>query len=510
MPELTSLLERTTPADLAPVDVAGIAAAARGRTRRRRIGAGLAAVAAVGMVVGVTVATSTHERRPTQTVVAVSPDTRVLTPGMGSWRRLADAPFPAASDLSVLSDGRLLAWGDERRQFGDNEDPGDAGLRIATFDPGQATWSDVAVPSGLSELTVSQVLVAADRLLYIGMDTSGVFSGAVFDADAGTWTEVPPLTDVKVDIGSIAWDGSTLVSVRTDPGKRGKVGVGSGPHDVNDPDDGTVTLDWRVDGPVTRRWTFGEDAWVEGEPPPLSARIAVGSAFDGTHLAIVGGTTGTAGTPDEALSRGDGAVYDVAADLWTTLPVLPWRAVHPGVGWVDGRLVVAGGDRSLELQPGSAVAAVAQLADDGAAWVSLPSSPRESAAVNGPTGSRPTVQGAAAIVRSDSHTFGPQQPQGSILVDGRWETTPTQTYDEWDGLIVATANRLGNGGDRPFTVEVRRGTNDWVPTAEAPFTARMAPGVTIVGDRLYVVGGLTGPNITPDASLWVLDLSTTR
>ena len=76
--------------------------------------------------------------------------------------------------------------------------------------------------------------------------------------------------------------------------------------------------------------------------------------------------------------------------------------------------------------------------------------------------------------------------------------------------MVSTADRIGNGGDRPFDVRVRRGPGDWVPTAAAPFTARMMPGVRVVGDRLYVVGGLTGSNVEPDASFWVLDLSGTR
>ncbi len=106
--------------------------------------------------------------------------------------------------------------------------------------------------------------------------------------------------------------------------------------------------------------------------------------------------------------------------------------------------------------------------------------------------------------------FDPEHPGGDALLDGAWEATPTQTYEDWDGLIVSTPDRIGNGGNRPFTVRVRRGRDDWVATAEAPFTARMQPGVTVAGDRLYVVGGLTGPNIEPDPTLWVLDLSGTR
>lgn len=512
MPELSSLLERTTPDDLDPVDVPAIAASARRRFRRRRIGAGLAAIAAIAVVGTVLVGTTANDRRPNQTVTAESPDTRRLTAGMGTWEQLPDAPFPAMTDLERLPDGRLLAWGNARTRFGDNEDPGDAGWEVAVYDPTERTWTPTETPAAITGLANEQALFAGSRLLLLGMDTQGVYSGTVFDAADGTWTAVPPQPEIKVTLGELAWDGETLVVVRTDPGDAGPVGVGIRPHDVNEPDDGSVELDWRIDAPVTRRWTFGADTWAEGTPPPLSARIAVGDAFDGRRLALIGGTTGPAGTGDESLTRRDGAVYDVAADQWTELPPIDWPAgVHVGVGWIDGQLYAAGGMTSLEGLDGNA-RRVARLSADGRTWVRLPDSPVEGVAVNGPAGSSlfRTSGGDAAIVRSAPVQFDPADPGGDALIDGRWEATPTQTYDDWDGLVVTTAERMGNGGQRPFTVEVRRSRDDWVATAKAPFTARMQPGVRIAGDRLYVVGGLTGPSLDPDPTFWVLDLSGTR
>lgn len=511
MSELVSLLERTAPDAIAPVDVAAIARSARRRTRRRRAGTTLAVLVVLG-VVGAGVMSANPDRPdPAEQVVAESPDTRRLESGMGEWQQLPDAPFAALSAAEPLADGRLLAWGDTRDQVGDNEEVGDAGLRIATYDPSSRAWTPIAHPSGLDLLTNEQMLVAADRLLYLGMDETGVYSGAVLDVAAESWTEVPRLEDVKVDIGSVAWDGTTLIAVRTDLGDEGPVGVGLPPHDVNDPDDGVATIDYRVDAPTTRRWAFGADGWTVGAPPPLSPRIAVGDALADGTLAIVGGTTGATGTADTSKSLSDGALYDVGADAWTVLPDLPWRAVNMGVGWVDGQLVVAGGTPSLDVTDSDApLESVVRLAADGGSWVALPSSPGQGAAVRGPHRRSSPELGSAEVIMDEPMFFDGGQPESVILIDGAWEAAPTRTFDDWDGLLVASTDRLGNGGDRPFEVAVRRGTDDWVPTAAAPFTDRMNPAVAFVGDRLYFGGGLTGSNIEPDATFWVLDLSGTR
>ena len=63
----------------------------------------------------------------------------------------------------------------------------------------------------------------------------------------------------------------------------------------------------------------------------------VGAAFDGSRLALWGGSDGRS-TP------ADGAIYDVGSDAWTVVPdgPLPGR-FNPATAWASGRLFVGGG-----------------------------------------------------------------------------------------------------------------------------------------------------------------------
>lgn len=511
MPDLQELLNRATPADLDPIDVGVIARSARRRRRNRNVATLMTGLVAVSLVAAVTATVVHRPGEDRQQVTAAAPDTRTLTAGMGTWRRLPDAPFSGATSTAPLKSGRLLAWSDERAAFGDNEDPGDAGLAVAIYDPDEEAWTAIDRSPVLDGIQYRATLVAEGRLLVLGMADDGTFRGAVLDTGTRTWTPIPDLVEIRVRLDAVAWDGTTLTVVRTDPGKVGRVGTSKRPHDVSDPNDGVVTLDWRVDGPVTRRWTFGSQTWTNGAPPQLSMRITVGSAFDGRHLAIVGGTEGPGGTNDGSLTRADGAIYNVATDAWRPLPELPWAATNPGVAWIDGRLVVAGGTPDLSLEPlEEPIARVAALDANGTKWSPWPSPPRHGAGVTWPSAAE-HLDGGEPLVEQSSFVGDPAEPEGSVLLDGRWEPTPTRTLHRWDGLLVSSSDTIGNPGSQPFEIQVRRGANDWMPAAKAPFGNRMQPaGVAVVGDLIYVVGGVTGTALKPDASAWVLDLSSTR
>lgn len=507
MPDLHELLDRTTPTDLSPVDVGAVAMASRHRRSRRRARTLVAGVAALGLLAAGAVTAAHRPSDNGQQVTAAAPDTRTLTDGMGTWSRLPDAPVTGLRSLAPLSDGRLLAWGDERAGFVDNEDPGDVGLVAAVYDPDKRTWTAIDRPAVLDAIQLRSTLVAGDRLMAFGLADDGTFRGAVLDTDVGAWTAIPVLPDMKVTVDAVAWDGTTLTAVRTNPGEVGRVGTGGLPHDVSDPNDGVVTLDWRVKAPLTRRWDFGSQVWTDGTPPPLTMRIATGSAFDGRRLAIVGGTEGPPGTDDRSLTRSDGAIYDVASNTWQHVPDLPWAAADPDVAWIDGALVAAGGRADLNGE--HPIARAAELDPDASAWTPLPSPPKHGAGVTWRSAWE-HFDGGEPLVQTSSFVGDPAAPEGSVLLDSRWEATPTRTLHRWDGLLVASSDRIGNPGDSPFEIEVRRRPDDWVPVAKALFANRMAPGVAVKGDRIYVVGGLTGTAVEPDASAWVLDLSMTR
>lgn len=511
MPELDALLTRAAPRPSSPLDVGHVARTARRRTRRRRGTTALAGVAAVaGLALGVA-SLATDRPSPAESVRAAAPEPPALPPvvdGMGTWSALPDAPVVGLREAAVLADGRLLAWGDQREMFGDDQDPGDATLAVALYDPAAETWAAPPAPDVLRASTEVQVRFAADQLVAIGVGTDGVVQGAHFDAATATWRELPRLEALKVELGAIAWDGDTLALVRTSPGDAGPVGLLPGSYDVNDPDAGTVELDWRIDAPQTWRWEVGADRWVSGAPAPLALRIASGDAFDGRRLAVVGGTTGPSGTGDASLSRDDGAVYDLATDAWAPLPPVPWAAVHPSVGWIEGQLVVAGGQGDLQLGPEDEdpFARAVELAADGS-WTPLGSASRDGAAVSWPSAHEAPTRGEPLVVAT-SNLQSEDQVAGDARIDGAWEVTPTRHLRRWGDRVLATSQRVGNPGDGRFAVEVRRGPDDWAPTAEAPFANRSWAAVAMDGDRLYVGGGFSTSGWTPEASFWVLDLGT--
>jgi len=509
MPDLSELLDRTTPVDIDPIDVSGIATTARKRRKRRRAGTLIAGMVAVGLVAGVAVTVAHGSSDPRQQVTAVSPDTRTLTPGMGTWTRLPDAPLFRGISLAPLHDGRLLAWGHQGPGVGERKARGDAALAIAIYNPSTMAWSPIDRPTVLDGIDRIRELVAEDRFLVLGSDDNGSIRGAVLDTAAGAWTTIPVLPGIKVSLDAVAWDGTTLSVVRTDPGQV-EPGIGQRFGDIPDPNG--ATINGRVHAPMTRRWTYGSPAWVEGAPPPLSIRIASGSAFDGQRLAIIGGTEGQAGTNDQSLTRADGAIYDIATDAWHSLPNLPWAATNPGVAWIDGRLVVAGGSPDLNgsMEPlDIPIARVAELNTDATRWKPLPAAPQQGANVTWPSATEHR-DGGEPLVERFSFEGQPARPEGLVLLDGRWEPTPTRTLHRWDGLVVAPSNYSDMPDSQPFEIQVRRGADDWVPVAKAPFAHGTQPGVAVVGDRIYVVGAMTGTIHTPDASAWVLDLSSTR
>jgi len=115
MPDITDLLDRTTPIDLAPVDVDGLARRGRTRRRRRRLAVVAAPAVVLALAVGVNAARTDHD------------DGRVsVTDGEGSLPRLPISP--GSEDVLVYidrditeaqfhaigqhldDDGRVTAW----------------------------------------------------------------------------------------------------------------------------------------------------------------------------------------------------------------------------------------------------------------------------------------------------------------------------------------------------------------------------------------------------------------
>jgi RNA polymerase sigma-70 factor (ECF subfamily) len=257
---------------------------------------------------------------------------------------------------------------------------------------------------------------------------------------------------------------------------------------------GGLSLDWSVDTPITLRWRFGDDNWTTGTPPPFGLRDYVGAAFDGSRLALWGGSDGSS-------TLNDGAIYAVAADTWTVIPTgpLPSR-VHAATVWSDGRLVVGGGlDRLVDA--GEYLRDMAAYDPANESWKTLPPPPE--GGLGDPQSTWSFVEGETTLVVADSKSgSGEPEPRWFYGPDG-WEQAPLGGIMDLGGFIVSS-----NFGSIAYELRVRVGPNERLEAADTPFDSRM--GTTTVptsSGKLVVVGGWEGSNLDPKDDTWVFDLA---
>ena len=447
MPDIATLLDGTTPDDLAPLDVHTVVRLSRRRRARRR------ALAATTTAVAVVVAGTTAAAilggsgdAPPVTMPATGPDGNALVEPVGAWRQADDPPFSGRNDAfgGALSDGRVLVWGGNADTGDDPEalPPGFADGGI--LDPRSGEWEaipDAPVPPPTTGgLSVTSAQLADDRLAVVTGSVDGSLHAAVYDVGTREWTAAPPPDEIPRVHDGMAWDGETLVLVRTRAGEAA----------------------WQVDAPVTQRWTPGEDHWEAGARPPVGVRNFVGTAFDGQRLAVWGGTTapfvGDVG-PYDVLD--DGALYDVASDTWHALPPGPPGRTHASMQWSDGRLLLGGGIGTAD-QRGDYLPDVWTYDPGTDAWEEQPSAP-EGGLSGGPWNRYVAGEPSAVTAESQSGTSGPQ-PRWMLGHDG-WEQAPSWGVMRMGDLTVATSMGIGNPGDDPFGVQIRSGRDQWLDAA---------------------------------------------
>jgi hypothetical protein len=495
MSDITSLLEGTTPDDLAPIDLDSlIRRSRRRRARRRAVVASTAAlaVAAIG-VTGLSIV-GADAGRPDVVVPAVGPDGMPLSEPVGSWSRADDPPFSPRGDAfgGALNDGRVVVWGGHA----DDGDTADGAEAVPTgladggiFDPENGVWEAIPaapVPAPTTGgASATSVQLVDDRLAVATGSADGRVHAAVYDVAEGRWTEAPSQVDIPLVYDAMAWDGETLVLVRTRPGELGWAGDGR--------------LDWRVDRPVTLRWRVGEDGWTTGASVPFGLRDLVGAAFDGSRLALWGGSVGSS-TP------ADGAVYDVGSDAWAVIPdgPLPGR-FNPAVAWSNGRLVVGGGTDRLN-DAGEYLGDIAAYDPVTEAWETLPPLPEGGLA--DPQSTWRYVQGEGSLLVGDTRG-GSGEPEPRWYYDsGAWEQAPLGGVMKLGEFTVATLGDRANYGSIPYEVRVGVGHDEWLDSTEAPFDSRMgATTVATPSSALVVIGGAEGTGLELQDDTWVFDLT---
>lgn len=490
MPDISDLLNRTAPQDLPMPDLGHVAKVARRRQRRHRAAA-LSVVAVVGISTGAFALSSRDADAPHDTTVADSVD---LGEPVGTWHEGARIPVGERGRMfgGSLSDGRVLAWGG-----GSGNEGGMTEFDGAIYDPSTDSWTEVPAAPLPHGTTAQWMQLSRDRLAVIGVDNDGRMHGAVLDTATRAWTQLPEQRTLAVAIDGMAFDGEHLALIRTRPGARGYL---------------ESAIDWSVPEPVTLRWTHGEDSWATGAQPPVSLRFGSGGAFDGSRFALVGGTTSVVedrsdpqpSGPDRGVV-GDGAIYDLAADRWTTIPATAAStAIHPIVSWLqDGRLIVGGGNDRLS-DPGPDYHAVAAFRPADRTWSDLDTPDRPGIGSNAPWGAYDAGIPPVLLAATDEPQSGPH-PRLTLSPDG-WEEAPLNTIRTLSNRLIAMSSTFDNPGDGPFELFVRATGGTWLSSAVAPFTNRMDALTVVAGDKLVVIGGYQGPHLEPASSTWVFTI----
>jgi N-acetylneuraminic acid mutarotase len=189
------------------------------------------------------------------------------------------------------------------------------------------SWEDVATLPG--EGLNAPAAVFLDGRIYViggfGTTTNDATAAVhVYDVEAGTWSEAPPLPEPRGGHAAAVVDG--------------KIHVVGGGNSVS-------TLD------LHSVYDPASDSWSEAAPLPR-AKGSPAAVVQDRRLWVIGGRSGS-----DDLGGVD--IYDPETDTWTPGPAIPPRGTHGAVAR-DGTILVVGGESQAR---GKALAEVLRLED---------------------------------------------------------------------------------------------------------------------------------------------------
>jgi hypothetical protein len=268
------------------------------------------------------------------------------------------------------------------------------------------------------------------------------------------------------------------------------------------------------------RWSRATSLWTDGATFPLAPRERPVLAASTGRIVVWGGQTrdpaadgatpvdfdvpegaptslplpGAPSSPSEpSAAFTDGAIYDVAANKWTTIPSDPQMleiARRGASAFVDPQQLTMVSTPHRD-SPRIAVT----LTDTG--WQMLPS---------------PEFDGYLRddldlVVVPRERVSGPQEAQYLDPVSRTWLSAPATALFEDGSSLVALSTTSDNPGDDLLHAWLRTAVGDWRPAVQAPFVNRMDPAVAIVDDLVVIVGGAQGSGLELPNDTWILDLS---
>jgi serine/threonine protein kinase/N-acetylneuraminic acid mutarotase len=286
---------------------------------------------------------------------------RKLQPA-SAWRSLPDAPTPRL----------MMAWTvlDDKIYIAGGMSHGETLQLVQSYDPQTRGWqAQPPLPVPLHHATATTY---RGEMVVIGgaSDELANASNKVYALRGGSWVELPSLTHARA-AAAAAVVGDKLVVVGGQNEKK----------------------------IVAQTEVFDGQSWKDAADLP-TPREHLGAVSDGTYVYTVGGRFLSADKNSAAFER-----FDPKSGQWTKLVDMPTPRGSYGATYIDGRIVVLGGEEPTQ------VLATAEMYDIAEAkWIALPPMPTarhgQVVAAVGNTvyciggANRPTHEGAVATVEA--------------------------------------------------------------------------------------------------------------
>ena len=302
-------------------------------------------------------------------MIAIEPlEDRTLYSSTLSWNTVAPMPVPRAEGASFMADGKFFCFGGF-----DNATTLAISNQMDAYDPVTNTWTrmaDCPVKVNDNPVTVDPVTDTAwcgGFFLNDGFHASGLMYA--YHVKTNTWTQEPSLP-TNVGSGQMGVVGRNLYYF----GGRNSANVGStatyrlnlddaNPAWVSDTPmlftanhDGAVNLNnkiYAIGGIVDKQETTSNQSHVQVFDPStdqwtLAAPMPIGLGHIASAVTVADGDIIVAGGQE----NGSGQVmtnmvlqYDPAKDIWTRLTNMPDYRVSGFVGYLDGQLLITGGNQ---------------------------------------------------------------------------------------------------------------------------------------------------------------------
>ncbi|RZT18339.1 serine/threonine protein kinase [Mycobacterium sp. BK558] len=267
-----------------------------------------AAVAAVGKTVyAIGGSTGPGDGQATSSAEALKLAPRTPQPA-AQWRSLPDAPTPRLMTAWTVLNDKIWVIGGIR--------DGETLQTVETYDPGTTQWQPQ--PSLPIPLNHAAAATYRGEVVVIGgaTDTITQASDKVFAFRDNTWVELPSLQHARAASAAAVVDDKLVV--------------------VGGQDNKQI---------VPQTEVFDGTSWTQAADMP-TPREHLAAVSDGVYVYTVGGRFLSADENSAAFER-----FDPASGNWEKLPDMPTPRGSFGAAFIDGRIVVVGGEEPTRVLP---------------------------------------------------------------------------------------------------------------------------------------------------------------